>query len=120
VRAVVILGAFGWHAALPAFGEAGWLVPRPKPAFTHGARVTLHRKVTGSDAAGADTAISAGSASAGPVELFGCFHVSQHNTVTGRLTPRMLRTVLRTAAATASLPTAQPGAGLAERADSGY
>jgi uracil-DNA glycosylase family 4 len=103
LRAVVVLGAFGWQAALPAFGEAGWLVPRPKPTFAHGARVTLRPEIAGSSAAGANTAVSAGSASTGPIELFGCFHVSQHNTVTGRLTPKMLRAVLRTAAEAAAL-----------------
>ncbi|MEU1176088.1 uracil-DNA glycosylase [Streptomyces sp. NPDC005820] len=85
LRAVVALGAFGWQAALPAFTEAGWTVPRPRPAFGHGARVTLAR-------------------TEGPLELFGCFHVSQRNTFTGRLTPEMLRDVLRTAADAAGLP----------------
>ncbi|MFD9444912.1 uracil-DNA glycosylase [Streptomyces sp. NPDC060006] len=88
LRAVVVLGGFGWQAALPAFSEAGWRVPRPRPAFAHGARVELE---------GPDR----------PLELFGCFHVSQRNTFTGRLTPRMLRDVLRTAARTAGLPTVQ-------------
>lgn len=92
LRAAVVLGRFGWQAALPAFGEAGWLVPRPRPAFAHGARVTLRPKMAGY----------------GSIELFGCFHVSQHNTVTGRLTPEMLRTVLRTAAEAAGLRTREP------------
>ncbi|WP_320772777.1 uracil-DNA glycosylase [Streptomyces sp. CRN 30] len=87
VRAVVVLGAFGWQAALPAFTEAGWTVPRPRPAFAHGARVTLDAD-DGGDA----------------LDLFGCFHVSQRNTFTGRLTPEMLRDVLATAARTAGLP----------------
>ncbi|MBD9733491.1 uracil-DNA glycosylase, partial [Streptomyces sp. H28] len=39
------------------------------------------------------------------LDVFGCFHVSQRNTFTGRLTPGMLREVLRTAARTAGLPT---------------
>ncbi|MGQ4423972.1 uracil-DNA glycosylase, partial [Streptomyces violaceoruber] len=86
LRAVVVLGAFGWQAALPAFAGAGWTVPRPRPAFAHGTQVTLD-------------------ASDGPdLHLFGCFHVSQRNTFTGRLTPEMLRDVLRTAAETAGLP----------------
>ncbi|MEU1102290.1 uracil-DNA glycosylase [Streptomyces tibetensis] len=82
LRAVVVLGAFGWQAALPAFAEAGWSVPRPRPAFSHGARFHLDG-----------------------LELFGCFHVSQRNTFTGRLTPTMLRDVLRTAGRAAELPT---------------
>lgn len=74
LRAVVVLGAFGWQAALPAFAGAGWTVPRPRPAFAHGTQVTL-------DAAD------------GPdLHLFGCFHVSQRNTFTGRLTPRCCAT----------------------------
>ncbi|MFE5817708.1 uracil-DNA glycosylase [Streptomyces sp. NPDC056479] len=85
LRAVVVLGAFGWQATLPALAEAGWRVPRPRPVFAHGARVAL-------DGAG-------GSA----LELFGCFHVSQRNTFTGRLTPAMLREVLGAAAGAASL-----------------
>ncbi|PKT68703.1 uracil-DNA glycosylase [Streptomyces populi] len=98
LRAVVVLGAFGWQAALPALTEAGWAVPRPRPAFAHGARVTLVRRPE-PDAPGT------GPASA---ELFGCFHVSQRNTFTGRLTPAMLRQVLATAAESAGLPTRSP------------
>lgn len=86
LRAVVVLGAFGWQAALPAFAEAGWSVPRPRPGFAHGARVSLD----------GDTSL----------DLFGCFHVSQRNTFTGRLTPEMLRDVLRTAARAADLAVA--------------
>ncbi|MGW2383995.1 uracil-DNA glycosylase [Streptomyces lincolnensis] len=86
LRAVVVLGAFGWQAALPAFAEAGWRVPRPRPAFAHGARLTLD-----------------GDGSRDGLDLFGCFHVSQRNTFTGRLTPAMLREVLGTAAEAAGL-----------------
>jgi uracil-DNA glycosylase family 4 len=87
LRAVVVLGAFGWQATLPALAESGWRVPRPRPAFAHGARVVLE----GGDALGG-------------LELFGCFHVSQRNTFTGRLTPAMLREVLGRAAEAAGLP----------------
>ncbi|MCZ4611399.1 uracil-DNA glycosylase, partial [Streptomyces sp. Lzd4kr] len=37
------------------------------------------------------------------LELFGCFHVSQRNTFTEKLTPAMLREVLSTAARAAGL-----------------
>ncbi|MFD0304823.1 uracil-DNA glycosylase [Streptomyces sp. NPDC127119] len=90
LRAVVVLGGFGWQAALPAFTEAGWQVPRPRPAFAHGARVVLEG-LQGPEAH--------------PLQLFGCYHVSQRNTFTGLLTPDMLRDVLRTAAGAAGLPT---------------
>ncbi|MFF4499131.1 uracil-DNA glycosylase [Streptomyces sp. NPDC001401] len=86
LRAVVVLGAFGWQAALPAFAEAGWTVPRPRPVFAHGARVALDG-----------------------LDLFGCFHVSQRNTFTGKLTPEMLRDVLRTAGEAAGLPVRAAG-----------
>ncbi|WP_327346503.1 uracil-DNA glycosylase [Streptomyces europaeiscabiei] len=80
LRAVVVLGAFGWQAALPALAEAGWDMPRPRPVFGHGTHVPLDG-----------------------LDLFGCFHVSQRNTFTGRLTPAMLCEVLRTAAKSAGL-----------------
>ena len=62
MRVVVCLGTFGFDAALRHFGI------RPKPKFGHGVEV---------DVAG------------GPV-LIGCYHVSQQNTFTGRLTEPML------------------------------
>lgn len=95
VRAVVVLGGFGWQALLPvlatpdpAGGHPGWVVPRPRPRFGHAARVTL---------APADPA------SAAPLDVFGCYHVSQQNTFTGRLTPAMLVEVLARAADAAGL-----------------
>lgn len=106
LRTVVVLGAFGWQAALPALAEAGWTVPRPRPAFAHGARVTLVRRPEPDDTGiGTGTGIDTAPAS---VELFGCFHVSQRNTFTGRLTPAMLRQVLTTAAESAGLTTRSP------------
>jgi uracil-DNA glycosylase family 4 len=83
LKAAIVLGGFGWQAALPAFAAAGWAVPKPRPVFGHGVRVPLDG-----------------------LDLFGCFHVSQRNTFTGKLTPAMLRDVLRTAAGAAGLPVA--------------
>ena len=76
VRVAVTLGAIGWLALLRALDEGGWSIPRPRPSFGHGAEVLLHhpdgRRLT----------------------VLGCYHVSQQNTFTGRLTPAMLDAVL--------------------------
>lgn len=79
-RVVVVLGGFGWKALLATLDEQGWHVPRPRPAFGHGVELTLRR----GDAR---------------LVVLGCFHVSPHNTFTGRLTPQMLDAVLERAKA---------------------
>jgi uracil-DNA glycosylase family 4 len=83
VRVVVALGSYGWDAALRTYAALGWQVARPKPRFGHGVEATLvgdGRRVT----------------------LLGCYHPSQQNTFTGRLTEAMLDDVLRRAAALGS------------------
>ncbi|MFQ6392296.1 uracil-DNA glycosylase [Nocardia sp. KC 131] len=92
VRAIVVLGAFGWQALLPVLAAAGWTIPRPRPKFGHGAHVTL----------------SPSDGSREPLQLFGCYHVSQQNTFTGRLTPAMLEAVLTDAAIAAGLSVSAP------------
>ncbi|MEV6555802.1 uracil-DNA glycosylase [Nocardia sp. NPDC051756] len=87
VRAVVVLGGFGWQALLPVLADAGWTIPRPRPKFGHGAHIELSPADPGR----------------APLHLFGCYHVSQQNTFTGRLTPAMVEEVLSTAARTAGL-----------------
>lgn len=77
---MVVLGGFGWQAVLTTLAEQGWDVPRPRPAFGHGVELRLRRPDAG---AGRDA-----------LTLLGCFHVSQQNTFTGRLTPAMLDAVL--------------------------
>jgi len=80
VRASVALGAFAWDGVLRAFSTLDHRV-RPRPAFGHGAEVVI-----------------------GPYTLLGCFHPSQQNTFTGKLTPSMLDAVLAQAKAVADLP----------------
>ena len=80
VRVVVALGSIGWDATLRSFRRIGWQLPTPKPRFGHGAEATL---------AGAGREIV----------LLGCYHPSQQNTFTGRLTAPMLDEVLARAAA---------------------
>lgn len=71
------LGGVGWDAALAAAHALNWSIPKPKPAFGHGVVVPISLPDGRS------------------VRLVGCYHVSPHNTYTGRLTPDMLDTVLR-------------------------
>ena len=79
VRVVVALGGFGWDAALRAMAAAGFSVPRPRPRFGHGAAAEIP---------GLDRTVT----------LLGCYHPSQQNTFTGRLTTDMLDAVLGQAA----------------------
>jgi uracil-DNA glycosylase len=75
IRVVLALGSIGWGAALQHFARRGLVIPRPRPQFGHGALAPIP---------------------GGPV-LLGCYHVSQQNTNTGKLTPRMIDKVLRRA-----------------------
>ncbi len=69
VRVVVALGGFGFEQAAKLLGADG------RPRFGHGAEVPLP----------------------GDRVLLGCYHVSQQNTFTGKLTPAMLDDVLERA-----------------------
>lgn len=85
VRVVVALGSFGWDATLRSFAGLGWEVARPRPRFGHCVAATL----TGDGR---------------EIELLGCYHPSQQNTFTGKLTEPMLDAVLGRAAAAARMP----------------
>ena len=76
VRVILTLGSIGWLALLRALADGGWSIPRPRPSFAHGAEVGLEH----SDGR--------------RLCVLGCYHVSQQNTFTGRLTPAMLDAVL--------------------------
>lgn len=71
VRVVVALGRIAFEAFLRAWGEAGRPIPRPRPQFGHGSVAELP----------------------GGIALLGCYHPSQQNTQTGRLTPAMFQRV---------------------------
>ncbi|WP_051198292.1 uracil-DNA glycosylase [Gordonia shandongensis] len=85
LRVAVVLGGFGWQALMASLHDTGWEVPRPRPRFGHGVRVDL----THPDGR--------------TLSVLGCFHVSQQNTFTGRLTQDMLRGVMRDAITIADL-----------------
>jgi uracil-DNA glycosylase family 4 len=75
VRVVVGLGRIGWQAYLDARRALGRPVPRPRPAFAHGAITRFEDGVT----------------------LIASYHPSQQNTFTGKLTRPMFRRIFRTA-----------------------
>ena len=74
VRVLVALGAFAWDGALRMLAASGHRSTGRRPVFGHGAE-----------------------ASVGDYTLLGCFHPSQQNTFTGKLTPPMLEGVFRRA-----------------------
>jgi uracil-DNA glycosylase len=81
VRVILCLGAFGWDAALrltTALADPPAALPRPRPRFGHGAEFPGQRYT-----------------------LLGCYHPSQQNTFTGKLTEPMIDTVLQRARALA-------------------
>jgi uracil-DNA glycosylase family 4 len=78
-RVIVALGAYAWTGSLLALGELGAEVPRPRPKFGHGAEAGI-----------------------GEWSMVGCFHPSQQNTFTGRLTEPMLDAVFARAGELAS------------------
>jgi uracil-DNA glycosylase family 4 len=80
VRAVVVLGSFGWTALWPALQAAGVEVPRPAVAFGHGVEAVADGRT-----------------------VLGCYHVSQQNTFSGRLTEAMLDQVFARARELAGL-----------------
>jgi uracil-DNA glycosylase family 4 len=90
MRAIVCLGGFAWQAIWSVLNSCGFSLPRPRPAFGHGAEVRL----------------ASPHASDG-VLLIGCYHPSQQNTFTGRVTAPMLDAVFTRARAHAGLDAAQ-------------
>jgi uracil-DNA glycosylase len=70
VRVIICLGGFAWDGVLLALRALGCR-PARKPRFGHGAEAVVGRYT-----------------------LIGCYHPSQQNTFTGRLTEAMMDAVL--------------------------
>lgn len=64
---IVALGSFAWDGALRALRDEGIEIPKPRPRFGHGAEAEV-----------------------GDWALLGCYHPSQQNTFTGKLTEPMI------------------------------
>jgi uracil-DNA glycosylase len=79
-RVLVSLGSFAWDGVLLALRANGIPIPRPKPRFGHGAEAVV-----------------------GDYTLIGCFHPSQQNTFTGKLTEPMIDAVFARARELAGL-----------------
>jgi uracil-DNA glycosylase family 4 len=80
LRSVVVLGGFGWTSLWPTLRAIGVPLPATLPVFAHGAEAQVDGRT-----------------------VLGCYHVSQQNTFTGRLTETMLDAVLIRAAQLAGL-----------------
>jgi uracil-DNA glycosylase family 4 len=84
VQVILALGGYAWTAALRMLAELGQPAS-PSPRFRHGAEVTI-----------------------GPYVLVGCYHPSQQNTFTGRLTLAMLDEILARARELTARPHSDP------------
>jgi uracil-DNA glycosylase family 4 len=76
VQVIVALGGFAYEAIWRMLGADGVTRPRPRPRFGHGVEVPTDRAT-----------------------ILGCYHPSQQNTFTGRLTEPMLDAVFTRARA---------------------
>ncbi len=71
-RVMLALGGIAWEASLGFLNRRGFDLPRPRPRFSHGGELAID----------------------GAPVVIGCYHVSQQNTQTGRLTAEMLDAIL--------------------------
>ena len=85
VRVIVVLGAFAYDAIGRVLAATGSPLPTPRPKFTHGVEVPTARAV-----------------------VVGCFHPSQQNTFTGKLTEPMIDAVFARARALAQAVPSRP------------
>ena len=85
VKVIVVLGGFAYAAIARVLAAAGSPLPVPRPKFGHGVEVITDRAV-----------------------VLGCYHPSQQNTFTGRLTEPMLDDVFLRARALAGAVPSRP------------
>jgi len=78
-QSFLALGNLAWESIYRTLKELGCTMPTPRPKFGHGEKYSF----IGSDGIGR--------------KVFGCYHPSQQNTFTGKLTEKMLDSVIRAA-----------------------
>jgi uracil-DNA glycosylase len=71
LQLIICLGSFAWDAALRLRAALDHAPPKPRPRFGHDVLALADQ----------------------PLPLLGCFHPSQQNTFTGKLTPAMMDAV---------------------------
>lgn len=71
VRVIVCLGGIAWNTTMSLLKDLDVEIPKPRPKFGHGVSWTFDLDEQSR-------------------HLMGCYHVSQQNTFTGRLTPQMI------------------------------
>ena len=79
LRVVVCLGHYAWQALWPQLADSGYAVPRPRPVFGHGVEVAVAHAACQQAEPG--------------LSVLGCYHPSQQNTFTGKVTESMLDAV---------------------------
>jgi uracil-DNA glycosylase family 4 len=83
VNVMVALGGFAWQAMFDTLKAVGYGLPAKRPRFGHGVEASAE---------------APNRASQRSVSLLGCYHPSQQNTFTGKLTVEMLDAVFHRAA----------------------
>jgi uracil-DNA glycosylase family 4 len=73
LQVIIAFGSYAWDGTLRALATNGYSV-KPAPKFGHAAETKI-----------------------GPYKMIGCYHPSQQNTFTGRLTPAMLDAIFASA-----------------------
>ncbi len=71
LKIILSLGKFAWDNTFNTLAEMGIEIPRPRPAFAHGAEITLNNYY-----------------------VHACYHPSQRNTSTHLLTTQMMHEIL--------------------------